>query len=51
MDNPGSDEDAAIGEALVSALKEVGFSPQWNGTANARVLCSGLVFELALEDE
>ena len=51
MDNPGSDEDVAIGEALVSALKEVGFSPQWNGTANARVLCSGLVFELALEDE
>lgn len=51
MDNPGSDADAEIGEALVDALKEVGLSPQWEGTANARVLCSGLVFELALKED
>lgn len=51
MDNPGSDADIEIGEALVSALKDVGFSPQWDGTANARVQCSGLVFGLPLDEE
>lgn len=51
MDNPGSDADTDIGHALVSALEEVGFDPQWDGTANARVQCSGLVFELPLADD
>ena len=50
MDNPGSAEDAEIGQAVVDALKEVGLSPQWGGSTKERVACSGLVFELALAD-
>ena len=51
MDAPGTDADIAIGEALIDALKEVGFSPEWTGSTTARVACSGLVFELPLEDD
>lgn len=51
MDAPGTDADVVIGEALVDALTEVGFSPEWNGSTTARVACTGLVFELPLEDD
>lgn len=50
MDAPGTDADVAIGQALIEALKEVGFSPTWGGAATERVECSGLVFELPLAD-
>lgn len=50
LDNPGSESDAEIGSAVVAALEEVGFTPQWNGKHTARIECTGVVFELPLAD-
>ena len=50
MDNPGDESDAEIGQAVVDALEEVGFTPEWNGSHTARIACSGLKFELPLAD-
>ena len=41
----------AVGELLVEALRAVGFNPTWDGNANARVLCQGLVVEFPLADD
>ena len=50
LDNPGDESDAEIGQAVVDALEEVGFTPEWNGSHTARIECSGLKFELPLAD-
>lgn len=50
LDNPGEESDAELGQAVVDALQEVGFSPEWNGSHTARIQCEGLTFELPLVD-
>ena len=50
LDNPGDESDAEIGQAVVEALEEVGFSPEWNGKQTGRITCEGLKFELPLAD-
>ena len=50
LDNSGDESDAEIGQAVVDALEEVGFTPEWNGSHTARIECSGLKFELPLAD-
>jgi len=46
----GDESDAETGQAVVDALEEVGFSPEWNGSHTARIECSSLKFELPLAD-
>lgn len=50
LDNPGDESDAEIGQAVVDALEEVGFTPEWNGKQTGRITCEGLKFELPLAD-
>ena len=50
LDNPGDESDAEIGQAVVEALEEVGFTPEWNGKQTGRITCEGLKFELPLAD-
>ena len=50
LDNPGDESDTEIGQAVVEALEEVGFTPEWNGKQTGRITCEGLKFELPLAD-
>ncbi|RUQ11566.1 hypothetical protein D8M31_09375 [Corynebacterium genitalium] len=50
LDNSGDESDAEIGQAVVEALEEVGFTPDWNGKQTGRITCEGLKFELPLAD-
>lgn len=48
LKNPGLETDAEVAALVVEALKEVGFSPAWDGDPNARIECTDVVFELPL---
>ena len=49
-ENPSLETDAEVAALVVEALKEVGFSPAWDGNANRRIACSDVVFEVPLAD-
>lgn len=49
-ENPSLETDAEVAALVVEELKEVGFSPAWDGNANRRIACSDVVFEVPLAD-
>ena len=45
------EETCTIGHRVCEVLKEQGLNPTWDGNTGARIECSGLRYELALDDD